>query len=93
MKLCAGLDHLLGGLAYVTDQDASRLVRTTCWLFVCASCTLKTARVLVLGVPWRTKEDGSISYTPMVEFTNREAVDRFRDAVLETLDRLQGGMQ
>jgi hypothetical protein len=78
-------------LAYVTDQDASRLVRTTCWLFVCATCTLKTSPVLVLGVPWRTREGGSASYTPIIEFTNREAADRLRAGAIEALDRMLGG--
>jgi DNA-binding cell septation regulator SpoVG len=45
-----------------------------------------------VGMPSQkfTKEDGTTSYTPVIEFTNREASDRFRDAVLEALDRLQG---
>jgi len=42
-----------------------------------------------IGLPSRqyTKDDGSKSYTPLVEFATREARQRFQAAALEAVDR------
>ena len=41
-----------------------------------------------VGMPGRayTKEDGTTSYTPVIEFASREAGDKFRDQVLQAID-------
>jgi hypothetical protein len=45
-----------------------------------------------LGMPSRQFEkDGTTGYAPVIEFTDRAAADRFRDAVLAALDRYQHG--
>jgi DNA-binding cell septation regulator SpoVG len=35
-----------------------------------------------------TKDDGTVSYTPILEFTSRGAADRFRDLAIEALKEL-----
>jgi hypothetical protein len=42
-----------------------------------------------VGMPAQkfTKDDGSTSYTPVIEFVDRATADRFRDAVLAALDK------
>ena len=44
-----------------------------------------------VGMPSQkfVKSDGVTTYTPLVEFTDREAADDFRDRALEALGRLQ----
>ncbi len=41
-----------------------------------------------IGLPGRKykKDDGTESYTPVIEFETRVRADRFRDAVLEAID-------
>jgi DNA-binding cell septation regulator SpoVG len=44
-----------------------------------------------LGLPSRrfTGKDGTASYTPILEFRDRESCDAFRDAVLTALEAIQ----
>jgi hypothetical protein len=41
-----------------------------------------------IGLPSQkfAKKDGSVTYTPMVEFTSREVADKFRDQAVAALD-------
>lgn len=45
-----------------------------------------------VGLPARkfVKADGTVTYTPMVDFTDRVTADRFRDLVLAALDEIGG---
>ena len=42
-----------------------------------------------IGLPSRqyTKDDGAVSYSPLIEFTNDDARRRFQAAALEAVDR------
>jgi DNA-binding cell septation regulator SpoVG len=46
-----------------------------------------------IGLPARqyAKDDGTTSYTPLVEFSTKDARQRFQTAALEALDRYTGG--
>ncbi len=46
-----------------------------------------------IGLPARqyAKEDGTTSYTPLIEFTTKEARHRFRAAALDAVDRFMEG--
>ncbi|MGC1485353.1 MAG: hypothetical protein WA789_16290 [Candidatus Acidiferrum sp.] len=45
-----------------------------------------------IGLPSQkfTKKDGTVTYTPMVEFTSREVADKFRDQAVAALDLVMG---
>jgi DNA-binding cell septation regulator SpoVG len=45
-----------------------------------------------IGLPSRpfTGKDGTRAYAPILEFTNREACERFRETVLDAIDAISG---
>ena len=47
-----------------------------------------TSRWIGLPAQKFTKDDGTTSYTPVVEFASREARDRFNGAAVRAVDRL-----
>jgi hypothetical protein len=52
-------------------------------------CTLHrkdSARWVGMPAQKFAKEDGSTSFTPVIEFANRATADRFRDSVLLAID-------
>lgn len=48
-----------------------------------------------IGLPAQkfAKEDGTASYTPMVDFATKEARDRFNAAAVRAIDQMLGGGQ
>ena len=62
------------------------------------SCTLhEKGDSRWIGLPSQkfTKDDGSVSYTPQVEFTNKETRNKFNEAALRAFDAFlaRGGGQ